>query len=152
MSQRTPDYFPGRREEEEILFLSGTSAPTDVGAVAYVTASGLRFNDEGKQIRLRHWMQHFIDDGPSVAFGTGSFKETLPVSSAFPTSYVWWDSSSKNRQILRLEVTRSNPGNKPATENWKLFSEDGTSVIETVTDVISYNGAFEISRTRTTTP
>lgn len=152
MTQRTPDYFPGRREEEQILFLSGTDLPIDSGSIVYVTSSGFRFNDEGSQIRLRHWMQHFIDDGPAVAFGTNLFKETLPSASPFPTSYVWWDNPAKNRQILRLEVTRSNPGNKPTTENWKLFSEDGTSVIETVTDVISYNGAFETSRTRTTTP
>lgn len=148
---RTPDEFPGERIEESILFLSGSILPDDVGEQTYVSGSGFRFNDEGKQIRLRHWMQHFIDDGPSVGFGTGTYKEVLPSGSPFPTQYIWWDSAAKLRQIIRLEVTRS-AGWKPTTENWKLFNEDGSSIIETVSDSISYSGAFETARARIITP
>jgi hypothetical protein len=36
-------------------------------------------------------------------------------------------------------------------EQWKVYDVDGSTVLATVTDSISYSGVFETSRTRTIT-
>lgn len=158
---RTPDSFPGERIEESIQFVSGSDYPLQNGQVTYVSGVGFQFMDEGalkglatlsssltpaQHRNLRHLI-HFIDQGPGAGALTGAFKETLPFASPFPTLEIWWTSPAKVEKILQLEVTRS--AILPVTESWKLF--DGATVVETVTDVITYSGVFETSRTRTIT-
>lgn len=90
---------------------------------------------------------HFIDDGPGGGFVSGAFMETLPSADPFPTSYIWWESSGKVDKIVELTLTR-NANQTPATEEWQMYDEDGSTVLTTVTDTISYSGVFETSRTR----
>ena len=68
-------------------------------------------------------------------------------SNPFPTSYIWWESASKAQKIVELTLTR-NANQTPATEEWKMYDTDGTTVLATVTDTIAYSGIFETSRTR----
>ena len=100
---------------------------------------------EGTHASLRALI-HFIDDGPAEGFASGAFHETLPAGSPFPTSYIWWESVAKLEKIVELIVTRG-VGQRPETEIWNMYDEGGT-VITTVTDVITYSGPFEISKTR----
>lgn len=48
---RTPDFFPGQREEEDLKFIPTGSLPTQHGQMLYVTGSvsgsGFFFNEEG---------------------------------------------------------------------------------------------------------
>jgi hypothetical protein len=92
---------------------------------------------------------HFIDDGPASGILVSAYKETLPTSSPFPTLEIWWTSALKTMKLLQVETTRS-LSQIPITETWKMFDLNGT-VIETVSDTISYNGVFETSRVRTIT-
>jgi hypothetical protein len=94
---------------------------------------------------VRHLI-HFIKDGPCEGFTTGAYKETLPAGAVFPTSEIWWESSSKVKKIVELTTTWS--GAKKTAEEWKMYDTDGTTVLVTVTDTITYSGAFEASRTR----
>jgi hypothetical protein len=96
---------------------------------------------------LRHLI-HFIDSGPAGGFATGAFHEMLPSADPFPLSYIWWVSSGKAKKIVGLILTR-NSNKTPATETWRMYDIDGTTVLVTVTDTISYSGVFETSRTRT---
>jgi hypothetical protein len=89
---------------------------------------------------------HFIDDGPAEGFATGAFREVLPTGDPFPTSAIWWESSSKLKKIVEVTVTYSGPF--PATEEWKMYDTDGSTVLATVTDTIVYSGPFESNRTR----
>ena len=89
---------------------------------------------------------HFIDSGPALGFASGAFQETLGIP--FPTSVIWWESAAKLEKIVELTITR-NANQTPATEEWKMYDTDGSTVLETVTDTISYSGIFESSRTRT---
>jgi len=91
---------------------------------------------------------HFIDSGPAIGFASGAFKETLPTGSPFPTSETWYEDGNKTQKIVELTITRDT-GQKPVTEEWKMYDVDGSTVLETVTDSISYSGPFETSRTRT---
>lgn len=89
---------------------------------------------------------HFIDDGPANGFPSGSYKETTPTG-PFPTSEVWWESSAKLKKIVSLDTTWA--GVTITQEVWKVYDTDGSTALATVTDVITYSGVFETSRTRT---
>lgn len=90
---------------------------------------------------------HFIDDGPADGFISGSFKEIIPSSNPFPTSIIWWESSLKIKKILEKYYTYNS--NKTINQvQWKMYDIDGITIISTITDTITYNGVFEINRTR----
>ena len=89
---------------------------------------------------------HFISDGPVEGFISGAFRELLPASSPFPTSLIWWESAAKLKKIV--EVTISYSGVNPDIIEWKMYDTDGSTVLITVTDTVSYSGVFETTRTR----
>ena len=60
---------------------------------------------------------------------------------------IWWESAAKLEKIVELTVTRG-AMQKPVTEVWQMYDTDGTTVLETVTDTVSYSGPFEASRAR----
>jgi hypothetical protein len=101
-----------------------------------------------KEHRYLHHLIHFIDEGPALEFASGAYKEMLPIGNPFPTSEIWWVSSAKLKKIVELTITRDS-SKKPTIEVWKMYDIDGTTVVETITDTISYSGTFEINRMRT---
>lgn len=88
------------------------------------------------------------EGGPYEGFTSGAYLETLPSADPFPTSFIWWESSAKLKKIVEETVTY-NANKTVATDEWKVYDTDGTTVLATVTDTISYSGVFETSRTRT---
>jgi hypothetical protein len=157
---QTPDRFPGEREDESILLYSGSTHPTHDGEIVYVTGMGFRFMEEGAekgltgsgvseaQHKTLRQLIHFVDDGPAEGFASGAYKETTPAG-PFPTLEVWWESAAKLKKIVQLATTWTGPN--ITQEQWKVFDVDGSTCLATVTDSISYSGAFEASRTRTIT-
>lgn len=157
---QTPDRFPGEREDEGILLDADVIYPTVNGEIRYVTGVGFRFFDEGvvtglsgsgitaTQHKTLRQLIHFIDDGPAEGFASGAYMETLPSANPFPTSFIWWESAAKLKKIVEETVTY-NSNKTIATDEWKVYDTDGTTVLATVTDAISYSGVFETSRTRT---
>lgn len=87
---------------------------------------------------------HFIDEGPAEGFTSDAYKEVTGLR--FPTSIVWWESSSKSKKIVEQNITWT--GVLPTTVEWKVYDTDGSTVLATVTDTITYTGRFEQSRTR----
>lgn len=160
---RTPDRQPGPSIEEELQLEDRTADgdPTVEGALRYVggsfkmkdatgvfdARSGTGLSEAGHRI-LRQLI-HFIDDGPAEGFASGAYKETLPAGAVFPTSEIWWESSSKLKKIVELTTTWT--AVLPTTEQWKIYDTDGATVLWTITDTISYSGVFETSRTRVIT-
>jgi len=154
---RTPDRFPGTREEEALQFDVDSVHPTQNGEVRYVTGEGFKFYEEGAEVGLSgsglstsqhnalRALIHFIDDGPAEGFASGAYKETI--GTVFPTSEIWWESAAKLKKIVELTTTWT--GVVPTTEEWKMYDTDGSTVLTTVTDTISYSTIFETSRTRT---
>lgn len=130
--------------------------PTVNGELRYVTGVGWRFYEEGvekgltgsgiseAQHKVLRQLIHFIEDGPAEGFASGAYKETAPAG-PFPTSEIWWESSSKLKKIVSLDTTWT--GVKITQEVWKVYDESG-SVLVTITDTITYTGIFEASRTR----
>ncbi len=90
---------------------------------------------------------HFIDQGPGDGFASGAYKEVLPLGSPFPTSIIWYLDVTKTKKLVEKTITYAI--NKfPSTIMWQMYDYDGVTVIHTVTDTITYNTAFEATRTR----
>ena len=153
----TPDRRPGVADEEGTNYES-TSVATAPGQVRY---DGSRFSlydatgeydpragggiSEAQHKTLRQLI-HFIDDGPADGFTSGAYKESV-YTGAFLTQEIWWESASKLKKIVQLDATYT--GAFPTTEVWQMFDTDGTTVLVTITDTITYSGSFEDTRTRT---
>lgn len=153
----------GVRDErtEDLFLIEQTGDPTEDGQVrkvvgdikAYVTGLGVVSLITGSGLtaeahKVLRQLIHFIEDGPAEGFASGAYKETTPAG-PFPTSEIWWESSSKLKKIVSLDTTWTGPN--ITQEVWKIYSTDGSTVLATVTDAISYTGIFESSRTRTIT-
>ncbi len=147
-------FFQGSSGKDELVYVTRDSATGDMlfrdvvtGAEHTLTEllAGSAGLTESSHKTLRQLI-HFLNDGPGGGFASGAFKESAPTG-PFPTSEIWWESSSKLKKIVSLDTTWS--GAKITQEVWKVFDPDGSTVLATITDAISYVGAFESSRTRT---
>jgi hypothetical protein len=96
---------------------------------------------------LRHLI-HFIDQGPGDGFASGAFKEVIPNNSPFPTSVTWYLDVAKTKKLVEKFITYTN-NTFPTTIHWNMYDYDGVTIIHTVIDTITYNAAFESTRTRT---
>ena len=87
---RTPDRFPGTREEDELQLEPESSDPTTVGAVRNVSGY-FRFRDNdgvhtplgresARHGAVRHLI-HFMDEGPGDGFASGHSKRSLAACS-----------------------------------------------------------------------
>jgi hypothetical protein len=85
---------------------------------------------------------HFIDEGPASGFTTGATKTTT--GTVFPTQNLWKRADAT--KLVEQNITWT--GVNPTTIQWKIYAADGTTVLATVTDTISYSGVFETGRTR----
>lgn len=95
---------------------------------------------------LRHLI-HFVDNGPGDRFGATLFRETLPHNSPFPTNVTWYLDVSKTKKIIEKIITYT-IHKFPDTILWNMYGTDGVTIVESLTDNFTYNGPFEISRTR----
>ena len=90
---------------------------------------------------------HFIESGgPAEGFFSGAYREIT--GGVFPTSVIWWESSAKLKKIVERLITWGTSPKAPTQDQWKMYDTDGVTVLATVTDAITYSGAFETSRTR----
>jgi hypothetical protein len=149
--ERTQDLFlldmsPGLPTEEGQVRFTNTDIKAYVGGAVYSLISGSGLTAE--QHKVLRQLIHFIDDGPAEGFASGAYKETTP-SGPFPTLEVWWESAAKLKKIVQLATTWT--GVNITAEQWKVYDVDGSTVLATVTDAITYSGVFESSRTRTIT-
>lgn len=159
---RTPDRRPGALEEdEEVRLITNAIGPTQAGAFNYDGTSyvfrdsvGL-FNPRGSagisettHRTLRQLIHLAEEGGPFEGFASGAYQETLPAADPFPTSIIWWTDNTKVDKIVEETITY-NSNKTIATDEWKVYDTDGSTVLATVTDTISYTGVFETSRTRT---
>jgi hypothetical protein len=149
------DLFVGSSSPDGVTTsLSGSVFLLDDGVegAAYLnTSSGgtgsewSRVVEERRHAALRQLI-HFLDDGPGSGFASGAFRETIS-SGVFPTEIIWWEDGTKTGRIVDLAIVYS--GAFPSSETWRMYDTDGSTVLITLVDAISYSGAVESSRTRT---
>jgi len=87
---------------------------------------------------------HLAENGPYELIGSGSTLDIGP--QPFPTASIW--RTAGGSKIVEKLWTR-NPNKTPATITWKVYAPDGSTVLSQAQDTITYQGVFEISRTRT---
>jgi len=157
---QTPDSFNGPSYEEGTYYQE-TSLATAPGEVRYASGRFSLYDASGEydprsgggiseaQHRTLRQLIHFVEEGPAGGFASGAYKETLPTANPFPTSVIWWESSSKLKKIVERTITWT--GALPTTDQWEIYDTDGSTVLATVSDAISYSGVFETTRTRTIT-
>lgn len=146
------------RDENVLIDRSGNNMrfkdpnnPTPVTLTTLVAGAGGLTESTHRTLRQ---LIHFIDDGPAEGFTSGAYRETTPSGSLFPTSIIWWESSSKVNKIVEKTITRSGGGATnlaPTPIVWKVYDTDGSTVLVTISDAITYSGIIETSRTRTIT-
>lgn len=155
----TPDRDAGARKEEELILddRAADGDPTATGAMRYVSgAFRLRdgtgvFDPRGgggggiseAQHKALLNLIHFIDEGPAEGFTTGATKTVT--GTVTPTQELW--SRSDATKLVEKDITWT--GVNPTTIQWKIYAANGTTVLATVTDTISYSGVFETGRSRT---
>jgi len=90
---------------------------------------------------------HFINEGPADGFASGAYKEILPAANPFPTSIIWYTDNIKTNKIVEKTIVY-NTNKTPNSITWKMYDINNI-LIATIIDSITYNGVFELSRTRT---
>jgi len=78
----------------DMLFKDGNNPTAKTLTELLAGAGGLT---ESQHRTLRQLI-HFIDEGPAGGFTSGAYKEVL--GGVFPTSIIWWESSSKAKKIV----------------------------------------------------
>ena len=144
-----PNHSDGGSDEitVENLATAGTDGqvPTSDGA------GGLVMEDPAEVVGGAHsvirQLIHFIDNGPAEGFASGAYRETT--GTVFPTAVIWYTDNGKTDKIVEKNTTWGS--NKPTTIEWKMYDTDGSTVLATISDAISYTGVFETNRTRTIT-
>lgn len=139
---------PGARDETVLLSrASGKAVLKDAD-----NATNSAITTEVHHRRLRQLI-HFIEDGPTQGFTTGSFYEETsslapPFNTILPTDLIWWVSSAKTQKIVEKVITWDTANQRPTQILWRVYDVDGTTVLATVTDAYDYTGTFP-TRTRT---
>lgn len=118
---------------------------TKLSVAAVSSSNPIAVGDNDNRVSPRRAIL-FINDGPVEGWSSGLYKQILPSANPFPTSMIWWESVAMLKKVVEVDVTYSGPF--PVTEVLKVYDVDGSTVIKTVTDSITYSGAFEVSRTR----
>jgi len=157
----TPDRRLGPQiEEDETRYADRGAPPSVVGAIARngdalfgrdadgvfnLRTSATGVTEETHKALLH--LAHFIDDGPSEGFASGATKTTT-WSGIFCTQELW--RRADTTKLVERNMTWT--GINLTTDEWKIYAADGSTVLATVSDSISYSGVFESTRTRTVTP
>lgn len=154
---RTPDRRSGTLEEEEILLDDRTSDgdPIDERAIRYVNGA-FRLKDSigvfdprgggsltAEQHKALLQLIHFVDEGPAEGFASGATKTIT--GTLFPSQILWRRADAT--KLVEQNITWS--GVIATSVQWKVYASDGSTVLATLTDAISYTGVFETGRTRT---
>jgi len=114
--------------------VSGTKTLTDL----LNAGSGVTENQHASLLQLIH----FLDEGPAKGFATGATKTVT--GGIFPSNISWFRADTK--LLLKQTITWSGP--VPTVIKSELYDSDGTTILETVQDTITYSGIFEVSRVR----
>jgi hypothetical protein len=123
--------------------------PQDVPSYAQLLAGGGGGMSATTHKTLRQLIHLADGGGPFEGFTSLAYRETTPSGAVFPTAVIWWTDSGKTMKIVQKLITWT--GSTPTTIEWKAYDTDGTTVLATVSDAISYSGMIETDRTRTIT-
>ena len=109
------------------------------------TGSGTDGITEGEHAALRQLIHLADGGGPFEGFG-GGFKQVY--GGVFPSSIIWYESAAKSKKVFEKQIVRDSR-QYPTQITWIMYDTDGSSILAYFTDVITYDGIVEETRTRT---
>jgi hypothetical protein len=152
---RTPDSFPGQRQEEDVLFILTSSLPTQNGQVLYssgtVSGSGFFFMEENvvKKLGLSS-TEHEVEFTLVHDIVSSSYDQTTYDSQGRLSQYVVWRNSSLDRKVQQFDLQYSGSTNNLVTAMTSSQFDSTGSLRYTVTEVPTYNAQNRVtSITRT---
>lgn len=121
--------------------INRTRIVTDTPAPSFITE---------QQHKTLRQLIHLADGtgGPYEGFTSGAYREII--GGAFPTSVTWYDSSAKAKKYVEKLITYT-PNKNQSSVTWNVYDVDGTTILATVSDAITYSTFFETSRVRSIT-
>jgi len=126
-----------RDASDNLIFKDGVVS--GIKTLSDLLEAGTGMSEAAHKI-IRHII-HFLEDGPAE----DGYREIT--GTIFPTAIIWYETSAKSKKIY--EKLNTWTGINVTTIVRKIYDTDGSTVLATVTDNISYSGIFETSRTRT---
>lgn len=116
------------------------------GIVDLFPLSGTLTSETHKYVRQ---LIHLADGvgGPFEGFASGAYRETLPAASIFPTSIIWYNDVTKALKIVEKTIAY-NTNKTVSLISWQVYDTDGSTVLATVSDTMTYTSIFEDNRTR----
>lgn len=114
-------------------FTFDSTSPTTTPAQASSSA------EENKRL-----LEKFIS-APAEGWPSNVYREVT--GSPFPSAVTWWTSSAKTTKIAEAIYTR-NGAQQATTVQWRMYASNGTTVLSTITDTITYTNGMEATRTR----
>lgn len=134
------------------LTSSITGGLTDISGVTTINAASITgsFSGDGRNLtNITRKLVHFINNGPVEEY-TSSYLEVTPFDDVFPTSSIWYTDTSKTKKVYEEFYQRSGSGTQinPNPITYKLYKEDGVTVLIQATDTITYSsfGVNSVSR------
>lgn len=107
---KTPDRFPGTREEDEVQLVPGATSPSVNGAFSYKTGVGFEFFEEGS---IKTLFGTGITEGTHEVLDTlthnlseDSYEEVVYTSGKV-SSVINWTDSGKTTKIREVVLTRT---------------------------------------------
>lgn len=96
-------------------------------------------------------VQILMEYGPFEPFGSGMFHSFSYGPTPYVSYSVWFTDISKTKKIFDVEYQNRNQRKQAEKIIYKVYETDGLNVKNTVTDIITYVGVLETTRTRTVT-
>lgn len=134
------------------LTSSITGGLNNISGVTTISATSISgaFTGSGENLRnISRKLVNYINNGPAEEY-TSSYLEITPTGTVFPTSSIWYTDGTKTKKIYEETYQRTSPGTniEPNPITYKLYKEDGVTVLIQATDTITYSsfGATNISR------
>ena len=124
-------------------FLTGSTANFAQVSASFFTGDGSGITNISRKL------VNYINNGPAEEYNS-AYLEVLPIDSLYPTASIWWTDETKTAKVYEENYQRTSPGTliNPNPITYKLYAEDGTTVLIQATDTITYTaiGAGIISR------
>lgn len=147
----TPDRHGGAEYLERAVFEdSGSGGPASAGHLLYSANNFLAQDSIGVFNLRRPWMNHM--DGPSADVPGRTFYKSVTWASGVPVpSLIAWYSDAALTKLVATDTFTYSATIKvlPVTIVYRKYAVDGTTVVATATDTITYSsGVFETGRVR----
>lgn len=109
------------------------------------------FAGNGKELTgISRKLINYINDGPAEEY-TGSYLEIYPQGSVFPTASIWYTDNTKTKKIYEEYYELYSGSATPTKPNpiiYKLYAEDGQTVLIKATDTFVYSTVGVLNVTR----